>query len=188
MFLITGCGRSGTLFMANLLILSGYQVGHEFEEKDGLVSWLHLDRVEKYSPVIHQVRHPLNVISSTMIVPQKSLFRTFNLIPEPEDKDQFFLCMYTWYHWCKLADKKSSWRFRIENLDNVYPELFSRLGLEAPEELPDVPRDVHTAKGHRNYKQFTWEDLYRRDEELADKIFSLAKEYGYNVSKDLTKC
>jgi len=180
MFLITGAGRSGTLFMANLLIMCGYQVGHEYEERDGLVSWMHLDRAEKYSPVIQQVRNPVNTITSTMVVPQKSLYRTFNLIPEPEDKDMLYLSMYTWYRWNKLAEEKSSWTFRIENLDNIYPELFDRLGLEAPEKLPEIPRDIHTAKRSKKYKQLTWEDLYGRDEELADKIFNLAKHYGYN--------
>jgi len=187
MFLITGHGRSGTLYTTNILILSGYQVGHEFEEKDGIVSWLHLDRAERYSPVIHQVRNPVNVISSNMTVPEKSLYRTFELIPEPKQKDRLYLAMHTWYYYCKEADRKSSWRFRIENLDNVYPELFERLGLKAPDQLPKIPKDVHTAKARSDYRQLTWGDLFQRDEVLAEKIRLLAKEYGYDVPKDLKK-
>jgi len=144
MFLITGYGRSGTLYTANLLIKLGYKVGHEFVDRDGIVSWMHLDRANDFETVIHQVRHPLKVLSSAMSVQEKAWYRTFESIGQPKHLDRLYLIMYTWHHWCKLADEKSSFRFQIERLDEIYPVLFNKLNLTIPENLPSLPKDMHT--------------------------------------------
>src|SRR6188472_3358246 len=79
MLLITGCGRSGTHFTARLLQEMGLDVGHETVGKDGAASWKHIVsgtfvyvgknrtqeiRDENFTPILHQVRHPLKVIAS----------------------------------------------------------------------------------------------------------------------------
>lgn len=80
--LITGCGRSGTLYSARLFSELGMDIMHELDRhsselkgKDGFASWFMV--VDDPSPpqgpssqdyqfqyVLHQVRHPLAVIAS----------------------------------------------------------------------------------------------------------------------------
>jgi hypothetical protein len=80
-FVVTGCGRSGTRYTANLLTAAGFTCGHErifspwtkddvvptFDDVQGDSSWLavpFLARLPAGAVVLHQVRHPLPTISS----------------------------------------------------------------------------------------------------------------------------
>lgn len=73
-FVITGCGRSGTLYMTKVLKILGFTVGHEGILKNGTSSWYITERShsEYIKSVfqghdvtfIHIVRHPIAVISS----------------------------------------------------------------------------------------------------------------------------
>lgn len=78
-FVVTGCGRSGTTYTARLLASLGYRCGHEelfgpfqrkaphFRSRHGDVSWLavpFLDQLPPGTAVVHQVRHPVQVIRS----------------------------------------------------------------------------------------------------------------------------
>ena len=76
MFLITGCGRSGTMYMAKMLQSAGLDVGHEALGQDGVVSsiWAVADdwypsyhqqrKRPAFDVVLHQVREPLATIGS----------------------------------------------------------------------------------------------------------------------------
>lgn len=73
-FVITGCGRSGTLFMTKVFEILGFEIGHEGILKNGTSSWyltershsMYIKRLFKNhnTTFIHIVRHPLHVISS----------------------------------------------------------------------------------------------------------------------------
>lgn len=78
-FVVTGCGRSGTKFTATVFAQLGFRCGHEevfvptldrfrgFGEAQGDSSTLavpFLDQLERGTLVLHQVRHPLDVIRS----------------------------------------------------------------------------------------------------------------------------
>lgn len=78
-FVVTGCARSGTLFMAEALSRLGHPCGHEvlfnpgttrapaFGEADGDVSWLaapFLGQLPSDTVVLHQVRDPLATVRS----------------------------------------------------------------------------------------------------------------------------
>lgn len=76
-FLVTGCGRSGTGFIAGFLTASGVPCGHEeiftptgmrdWNDKPGESSWFAaamLYRLPRNFPVIHVVRHPRDVAAS----------------------------------------------------------------------------------------------------------------------------
>ena len=117
--LITGCARSGTTYITNLLNVIGLKVGHEILRENGLVSWYNVDQpvyvyknnIETISPknskkyhygvhnrqpnnkkvsdhintifdngwnevydfIIHQVRHPLKVISFIYCIKMASI-------------------------------------------------------------------------------------------------------------------
>jgi hypothetical protein len=76
-FLITGCGRSGTLYTSQLLTAAGIPCGHEsacrvsgfmgMGQLTGEVSWYaaaYLAALPKDVVVVHQLRNPLAVASS----------------------------------------------------------------------------------------------------------------------------
>ncbi len=87
-FLVTGCGRSGTQYVARLLVAMGMRVHHEHVflpdrmegqtkdtmtalmqtmEVDGSVSWFavpYLDLIPDDWKIIHLVRNPVKVIRS----------------------------------------------------------------------------------------------------------------------------
>lgn len=79
--LIVGCARSGTSYTASLLSAVGLSVGHERTFGPGAmrpgpgssheVSWLAVPQVEHLKKdwiVLHQVRDPLPVVSSTLAI------------------------------------------------------------------------------------------------------------------------
>lgn len=91
-FVVTGCARSGTLFMAEALSRLGHPCGHEvlftpdttavpdFGAADGDVSWLaapFVDRLPAGSVVLHQVREPLATVRSLVGM------RVFQTRPHP---------------------------------------------------------------------------------------------------------
>lgn len=77
-FVVTGCGRSGTMYTAEVLRAAGVRCGHEqvftprgprleVDGLDGDSSWLsvpHLDRLPPDTLVLHQLRAPMAVIRS----------------------------------------------------------------------------------------------------------------------------
>lgn len=76
-FLITGCGRSGTMWAAKFFSALGFECGHEVSfshsSSGPLVlpesSWLavpHLSKLPKNTPVLRLVRDPFRVIQSVM--------------------------------------------------------------------------------------------------------------------------
>lgn len=91
-FVVTGCARSGTLFMAEALAALGHACGHEqlftpetrgvppFRDVQGDVSWLaapFLHQLPRGTVVLHQVRDPLATIRSMLGV------RMFQTDPHP---------------------------------------------------------------------------------------------------------
>jgi hypothetical protein len=80
-FVVTGCARSGTLFMAESLAKLGHTCGHEhlftpetagvpvFDDAQGDVSWLAAPFLRDLAPgtvVLHQVRDPLANLRSML--------------------------------------------------------------------------------------------------------------------------
>ena len=216
MFLIIGHPRSATLYIANTLRHLGYDVGHESGQgyepagrprhwstgKDGNVSYLFrthdrddvriLYHVKEYGHVVHQVRHPLKVISSMKIEGLKIFHNMIDVIgyPRPwEMKGNFYLnlhwwAMYTWYHWNLFCGKHASWTYRIEEIDAAFPELLSRLGLGLRgQALPRVDRKTNTRsndlKRSAGYHLVGWQRLEQIDPELTKRCRDLAAQYGY---------
>ena len=73
---MTGCGRSGTNYLAVFLEKSGYEIFHERLGQDGVVSWpMTVNSLSPWGPIseesfqhiFHQVRHPLPVLTSWLV-------------------------------------------------------------------------------------------------------------------------
>ena len=230
--LIVGCGRTGTLSLSHYLVNSAKvkSVHERMEPFTVSVSWLYaipdapiypfegkkslrfrrlkamqLKKIglPLFSPVVHIVRHPLKVISSTRRcfcgrgtrstgLGQASDARSWQFVdqnikmPKPNlPLDSLLRSMTYWYEWNILIPKKHkvAARFRIEDLDpnQLVQNLSLTLtpGIDLPHRVPRAPSHVSPEKEKELLPDATWKSLYDEDESLASRIFSLAKEYGY---------
>jgi len=230
--LIVGCGRTGTLSLSHYLVKSaGVKSVHEKMEPYSVsVSWLYavpdaavypfegkrspgfrrfkvkaLKRVGKplFGPVVHVVRHPLKVISSTRRcfcgrgtrstgLGQASDAKSWQFVdehirmPKPNlPYDSLLRSMTYWYEWNAMIPKRHKivQRFRIEDLDPNQLvealELEVPEGVELPHRVPRAPSHVSPDSEKSLLPDATWKDLHEEDAQLAEKIFRLAKEYGY---------
>lgn len=244
--LVTGCGRTGTLSLSDYIRTElGMRSLHEkFETNAVLVSWLYAVPNAKtypfegkkspryreqqlavlknanlplFAPVVHIVRHPLKVISSTRRcfcgrgTRKNSLGRVSDTmswkfvdqhIAMPRANlpyDSLLRSMTYWYEWNMLIRKTHatliSTTLRIEDLDPN--RLAIGLNIDIPEGkvLPNrIPRSAHHISPDQERVErpdATWRELYEEDSALATRIFDLAKLFGYetesNTIHDLLK-
>jgi hypothetical protein len=190
--LITGCGRSGTQYMAKFLRKSGLKVGHERMKAHGTVSWLMASTAD-WSPwgpiasdyefihIFHQIRDPLKVIQSFYNVPPAASWEWISeSIPQISmDDSDLVKCAKYWYYWNLLAESKAEWTYRIEDFDRVYIEIGKRLGITFERAiLQKLSKETNT-KG-KPARIITWDIL--RDElppDLFHKVEQLARKYKY---------
>jgi len=192
--LITGHPRSGTKFTANMLKRMGYPTsyeGHRLGKSTRFVSsWKHampgvfeyryfasmrLD--QDFAKTIHQVRHPLKVISSSTTLFDLTIDHIKKHVSIPEQtvhKNQpLRLCMRSWIGWNRLIEERADWRYRLEELPEIFPEFCRQLG------IPEQPMPTVGKRNTRRHDHYTWDDLYREDECLAEEIWEMALRYGY---------
>lgn len=188
MFLITGCGRSGTKYIATVLQQCGLDVGHEKPGTDGCVSSIWAVRDDYYPSyhdqarptfkrILHQVRHPLDAIGSLMTASQESWAWNARHIKLDPGWSPLLKATFYWYHWNRMVETRHQpeFRYRIEELPEVWPEVCRWVGLEVIPEIPPVPTDLN----HREHPVCRWADLHRLAPEWFRIIYGLAKEYGY---------
>ena len=174
---IAGAARSGTVYMTNLLKALGYEVGHEKVGQDGSVGY-HLAYLEPKN-CLHQVRHPLKQISSMLVHQAWGFMNSVIDIPGRG----LLGCMTYWLEWNKLIEKFAIWRYRIEDLPDVWDEFLEKIG-HGKCELPEVDKEGNSyANGSYleklRYQTLTWADFYKCNRELAQEIFNKSVEYGY---------
>jgi hypothetical protein len=98
-------------------------------------------------------------------------------------------CMQYWLIWNQMCEDFCVWRYQIEQLPEVWDEFCERIGHEKCE-LPDIPTNINSAhRNHGDFYQYTWDDLFNEDKDLAQEIVEMAKRYGYDVPEmDKTEC
>lgn len=213
--LITGCGRSGTLYAAEVWRRLGLDIRHERPiphhgtmGEDGASSWLMAVNDPnppfgasaadyEFEVTIHQVRHPLKVIASTaqFILAKGELapnyiernIPEFRLSPEEEvltERQQLILqAARYWYHWNRLAEAKATLTVQLEQFEKALPDLCEMVGIDYQEEaLESVAPNTNHRHIYLNEALWTvdWDELRSLDEELTDRIRSLAANYGYD--------
>jgi hypothetical protein len=226
-FLVTGCSRSGTTYAARLFGALGIPCGHEsvfnifrvrpgdpapeldHPKWEGDASFLavpFLETLPAGTVVLHQTRHPLEVIRSHMgirffadpVEPSPYLadnHADFLRVIErrcPEifrERDECARSALYWVHWNRLAGRAARVpgldyvRYRLEDLDaGLLRRLVARIGVEVPDErveaaLAAVPRDAN----HRP-----------RDESITlsripagpvrDALLHAARDHGYSTN------
>jgi len=192
-YLVTAHPRSGTHYTARLVRHLGYSASIEGRWMGPgtriVSSWkhaqpgdfrnLHFVRTlrQGFARIIHQVRHPLDVIASSTTLTARSVdhIKSYVDIPEPtRHKDQpLTLCMRAWLGWNSLIEQRADWRLQLEELPAVFPE-FCRW-LDLPEQpIPDIGR-----RNARRHARLTWPDLECADPLLADEVRQMALRYGY---------
>lgn len=232
--LVTGCGRTGTLSLSDYIQQElGVKSIHEKMEPNTVsVSWLYAvpdakaypfegRKVPRYreqqrallqaanlplfSPVVHIVRHPLKVISSTRRcfcgrgTRKSGLGRVSDALswrfveshiqmPKPNlPLDSLLRSMTYWYEWNMLIKRRHlvSQTLRIEDLDPN--QLASGLGISVPpnkllpSRIPKSSQHVSPEDEKIERPDSTWRDLVQEDADLARKIFDLALQFGYET-------
>ena len=155
-FLVTGSGRSGTRYTALLLSELGLDVRHESLGSEGIVSWYAATDSDAvpYGPpssrlvfrhVFHQVRHPLRVIPSLATLRPETWAFVARHVPCSPDDPPLVRCAKLWLHWNLLAERRAEWRYRIEDLPDIFDEFCRRFGVPCDRRaLERLPRDVNT--------------------------------------------
>ncbi len=85
--------------------------------------------------------------------------------------------MQSYLYWNRLIEKKAQWRFQIEQLQEVFPELCKRIGV-APQPFPVIEHSSRDSRTKR-YAPLTWDDLGAIDPGLTAELQAMAAEYGY---------
>lgn len=168
--------------MATLLKEMGLKVEHENYREDGTVSYRHLEQHKRFSPILHQVRHPLKVFRSADVLKESTQYRRCKELTMRDPKLTIKLeqIMWSWVNWCTAADAISEYRYKIEDFDEIYPEVFKKLGIAPPNPLPDIPKDTNSWVDNGNHiEEVTWDMLYDLNPILAAQVNNLAEEYNY---------
>jgi len=146
-FLVTGAGRSGTGYIANVLTALGCLTGHEdifgpkkLREADEILwppdvpgdsSWLgapYLDALPAGTVVLHQVREPVANVRSSLRIEffrTPSWYRSFaeQHAPTLLLGSEVERCLRYWLEWNRMAERAKTkpeldyFRYRLEDID-----------------------------------------------------------------------
>lgn len=180
---------SGTKGICRTLRSVGREIGHEFVDNHGISSWYHShftrqDYVDvgfdEDATILHQVRHPLMVISTLMGVVnlpwkiQRGIIKLKSL-PAKLSDNHLEQAMIFWYYWNFMAEVDADYTYRIESLQFEWKEFLAALKLE-PRVFPK-----HNVAAHRHTRRqiFSWNHLFRTNADLTMAILELADSYGY---------
>ena len=190
MFLITGCGRSGTVYMSKVLRQAGLDVGHEKLGKDGAVSplWLVKDRRypayhqqgprPEFDIILHQVRHPLKAIASLTTTAPKSWKWLLKHVPIDPNAHVLQMAAEFWLHWNDKAEKAAEYTYRIEGLQQSWKRISNLTGARGgyASAVSGIPKNTNA----RSHTDVTW-DMIEDATPLHGYIKGMAESYGYSV-------
>lgn len=194
-FLILGYPRSGTSYAAVAFHKAGFYVTHERDESftdavlgrckrpDGVITGLfkHCRRdPAHYDVVFHQVRHPLNVITSATHMSYESmqdLMQTCRTGHMCEGK--LYRVMKTWLLFTDWADSVCQMRYQVEQMPEQWPLILKEIGLNLTITFAQRLDTYVNTYGQKRPKQLTWDDLRACDRKMGTQILFRAQEYGY---------
>lgn len=186
MFLVTGCGRSGTLYTATLLQAAGLDVGHEVCGDDGAVSSLwavadthypvyHAQRRPAFDLVLHQVREPLNTIASLTTARYDSWLWAARHVALDLRWPVLRIAAEYWLAWNRLCEAQAALTYRIEAISEAWWRICELIGADVPRPA-GIPTNIHS----RAHGRVTWHDIEATTPQAAD-IREMATRYGYNT-------
>jgi hypothetical protein len=189
---IIGCGHSGTFYASEVFQHLGIDVRHELVGGDGIAGWNYTHLLPSQFPefglpqdsvVLHQVRHPLKVISSVQsMLPEtwidiaarvQARGYNWNPLDDPHPVRGMKYCLF----WNYMAEGIADYRYRVEDMESELSVILEILGIPgAP--MPNIPK---TMNKHEYDHTFSWEELHAANGFLYEKIRELSKEYGYRL-------
>lgn len=205
MIIFTGCGRSGTRFVARLMSMhDNFDIGHERMGKDGISSWdlafpgrgrwsgLDLTDLQNEAPtIIHLVRHPLDSIGSFHTIAKASWVYICSKIPARMGMTLLTRSMRYWLYWNLRAERIARYRFQVETLrpnrdgGREYARLCGVCGIRPDSvllaEALDKPHYLNSRAKRNSYRKVTIRDLLDENANLTWKIAELATRYGYKL-------
>ena len=124
------------------------------------------DAVREYSHmrIFHQVRNPIDTISSLTTIAGESFDIIGRYIPGSQPTSTIKKCMEAWYYWNMRAEKMAEFTYRVEDIENVFEN--SKIY-------------ANKSVNSRNHVTLARDDLIKVDEDLWNKIELLASKYGY---------
>jgi hypothetical protein len=204
---ITACPYSGTKHTAVLLRELGLDIGHEQYGDDGIVSWQHIhmskanfitEGFAEDMALLHQVRHPLMVISSLRQIhvgykhpaTGHNIWAYIKEVTEamgvdwdieaempPQDKVKSpLIWMKLWYWWNKYGQEKADATYRVEEIPDCWGWFLCELGLEST----PMPEIIKTINRKKTRKILSWDEIFAVDNQLTLDILDLAGKFGYN--------
>lgn len=140
--------------------------------------------------IIHQVRHPLKVISSIQVANIRSINFIKDIIgynAEEEGYLKFF--MYYWLYWNWMAERISVARIRIETFRRDMENVLILTGEKRRvgflnKGMKLVSKKENSKVELKKYKKQEWGDLLKEDRVLTGAIIDLANRYGYGLNKN----
>lgn len=185
-FLVTGCARSGTVYMSHAFTEAGIWTGHEkainiddycTHWETGEVAWqaaAYLPGLRQQNPampIFHQVRHPLLCVRSCVNYSIFSVhhayanfaFRVMGKSPEARlSMSELEQACYYWLRWNQLVEPYADYRYRIEDIDE---ERFKALlilsgnGNGNAAAINDLPRNMNAPTSKAKLENLTWDDI-----------------------------
>tara|TARA_Y100000591_G_scaffold187108_1_gene161651 strand:+ start:1434 stop:2039 length:606 start_codon:yes stop_codon:yes gene_type:complete len=201
MLLITGCGCSGTTYIAEVLRRHGLDIGHDTEiGKDGIVTnakvhdeiWIYnfgfngeKEYIEKkvsmsrFNKVIQIVRHPLQVISSIMkkweTWGKVWLHIEIGLLGVGATPTLLNAMKY-WLLWNNMVELYATDRLRAEDVFRDNSVILDKLNIKLKTQI-----DYKVASSNKE-KVYSWKDLENENIVLTKQIKELALKYGYSLT------
>lgn len=200
--LITGTGRYGSRYIAKILEDSGLNTIHDvsyFKTNTAdmsdtpvkplvVVSWEWAIRWKDTRRCLHIVKSPLVCIRSIANDDEKAKlyveYFTFQIYEvNTRTDDLLHHCMYRYYWWNKICEEISHKTIQIESIAKHVDLLTNFCGgnEDNKEKLISLISSHEKNFGHRTPKlpELTWNILFEKDEELAQKIKNQTEQYGY---------
>lgn len=201
--IVTGCSRSGTAFMADLLTQGGVPCTHEAyfgfpffgcTYREGAIaesSWLSAPFLKREKDrgalIIHIVRHPLKQISSmaharsmedhnfrsNLYTMTKELFLPTLRRLRLEDR-----YLYNWLKWNAMGEQYADFTYRLEDIVKNPKGLFDDLGIP----VDGIKFDTKKKNSYSNVKQYDWSDF--RDCLYYDELIHNAHRYKYLTDEE----
>lgn len=183
--LIIGCGRSGTSYISKVLSELGLDLKHETSGVDGSANWYRTPYPRfwlklRHEFIIHQVRNPLDCISSCQTINEHSWEKIVRHVPIVKEDPLILRCAKYWYHWNLMAQSKADILIRLEDLQDELEMLCQILGLAFDcKALETVSQKTNTRQNI--YEPISWDMLEKASPEYHDKCKGLASKYGYSI-------
>lgn len=165
---------------------SGFKYNHH---SDG-------SRADMYSfaNVFHQVRNPLKVICSfASMFSKKELWwmtphiQKYDRMFDPDVMKPMQRSMRYWLFWNQMIEDRwdVTYRYRIEDIDDEWPKLMKKLGIDKAPLVPETKKTTNHKGGSWGPKEWSWSDLEGTDPVLVGAIREKAVQYGYTY-RELT--